>query len=104
MLFLVFALVIVTAVLLLIRNNWSKKETVQPSVAVEVKAPQVEVEAVVETVATEQQVADLAVAKEEVKKQKAVVKKAKVAEAVAPAVNQKSTPQLSQKAKKVIKK
>jgi hypothetical protein len=104
MLFLVFALVIVTAVLLLIRNNWSKKETVQPSVAVEVKAPQVEIEAVVETVATEQQVADLAVAKEEVKKQKAVVKKEKVTEAVAPAVNQKSTPQPSQKAKKVIKK
>jgi hypothetical protein len=103
MLFLVFALVIVTAVLLLIRNNWSKKKTVQPSVEVEVKAPQVEV--VVETLATEQQVADLAVAKEEVKKQKAVVKKAKPAEQpVAPAVNQKSTPQPSQKAKKVIKK
>jgi hypothetical protein len=102
MLFLVFALVIVTAVLLLVRNKWSKKDTVQPSVEVEVKDPQIEV--VVETLATEQQVSELEVAKEEVKKQKAVVKKEKVAEAVAPAVNQKSAPQPSQKAKKVIKK
>jgi hypothetical protein len=98
MLFLVFALVIVTTVLLLIKNNWSKKETVQPSVAVEVKALQVEVEAVVETVATEQQVADLAVAKEEVKKQKAVVKKAK------PAEQPVATPVASTKNKKVVKK
>ena len=90
MLFLVFALVIVTTVLLLVRNNWSKKETVQPSVEVEVKDPQVEVEPVVETLATEEQVAELEVAKEEVKKQKAVTKKAKVAEAVTPTVNQKT--------------
>jgi hypothetical protein len=98
MLFLVFALVIVTAVLLLIRNNWSKKETVQPSVAVEVKAPQVEIEAVVETVATEQQLEDLAVAKEEVKKEKVVVKKAKSAEQPA------TKPSASTKNKKVVKK
>jgi hypothetical protein len=94
MLFLVFALVIVTTILLLIRNNWSKKETVQPSVEVEVKDPQVEVEAVIETVATEEQVAKLEVAKEEVKKQKAVAKKAKPAE----------QPVASTKNKKVVKK
>ena len=94
MLFLVFALVIVTTILLLIRNNWSKKDTVQPLVEVEVKDPQIEVKAVIETVATEEQVAELEVAKEEVKKQKAVVKKAKPAE----------QPVASTKNKKVVKK
>jgi hypothetical protein len=90
MLFLVFALVIVTTVLLLVRNKWSKKDTVQPLVEVEVKDPQIEVEVVVETVATEEQVSELAIAKEEVKKEKVVVKKAKSAEAVTPTVNQKT--------------
>jgi hypothetical protein len=98
MLFLVFALVIVTAVLLLVRNKWSKKDTVQPLVEVEVKDPQIEVEPIVETVATEEQVAELEVAKEEVKKQKAVVKKAK------PAEQPVAKPVASTKNKKVVKK
>ncbi len=92
MLFLVFALVIVGTTFLLIKNNRSKKEIIQTPVAVEVKPT------VVEVVATEEQLADLAVAKEEVKKQKAVVKKAK------PAEQPVAKPVASTKNKKVVKK